>query len=119
MKILLDNCTHKRVRSFFPGHDVKTAWQARLHELDNGELFAAAAQSFDVFITTDKNIRHQHNLEKLPISVIELAAQDTRLNGLLPLQPYCADALEKSKEYCFVSVKTDGTFDLLAPKTKP
>jgi len=84
LKLLLDNCVHRAVREFFPGHETATAFQAGLARLENGDLLVEAAKSFDVLVTTDKNIRSQHNLATLPIPVIELAAEDTRIEGLLP-----------------------------------
>lgn len=44
----------------------------------NGELLALAASSFDVFVTVDRNLSFQQNLETLPIAVIVLAARTNR-----------------------------------------
>lgn len=118
MKLLLDNCVHRAVRGFFPGHEARTAFQSGLARLDNGDLLAQAAKSFDVLVTTDKNIRSQHNLATLPIPVIELAAADTRIEGLLPLAPFCLAALEQTARYWFVSVHSDGSLELKAERTQ-
>jgi len=40
--------------------------------LSNGDLLAQAATRFDVVVTTDKHIRHEQNLERLPIAILEL-----------------------------------------------
>lgn len=118
MKLLLDNCVHKAVKGFFPGHETTTAFQAGLARIENGELLAAAAKLFDVLVTTDKNIRNQQNLAMLPIPVIELAAADTRIEGLLPLAPYCLTALEQTARYWFVSVRPHGSMELKAERSE-
>jgi hypothetical protein len=118
LKLLLDNCVHKAVKGFFPGHQATTAFQAGLARLENGELLAAAAKLFDVLVTTDKNIRSQQNLDTLPIPVIELAAADTRIEGLLPLAPFCPTALEHTSRYWFVSVRSDGSLELNGDRTQ-
>ena len=116
MKILLDNCVHKFVKTFFAGHQVLTAYQAGLARFENGELLVQAALQFAVLVTTDKNIKNQHNLTKLPLSVIELAATDTRIEGLLPFAQHCAAALEEIARYRFVILRSDGKLILLAPR---
>ena len=117
--MLLDNCVHSAVKNFFPGHETTTAFRAGLSHLNNGELLAEAAKRFDVLVTTDKNIRHQHNLAKLPMPVIELAVTDTRIEGLLQLKPFCLTALEQTARYWFVSVQIDGKLEPKAGRASP
>jgi hypothetical protein len=63
MRVLFDNGTPRGVASALVGHVVE---EARMHGWDtlrNGELLdAAQAAGFEVFITTDRNIRYQQNL---------------------------------------------------------
>jgi len=40
--------------------------------LKNGDLLAAADGHFDLFITTDKNLRFQQNLKKYSLAVVLL-----------------------------------------------
>ena len=56
MKLLLDECTPKRLRLDFSGHTVHTVEEAGLKELKNGELLRVASSKFDVLITVNKNI---------------------------------------------------------------
>ena len=44
----------------------------RWAELDNGALLAAANGSFDIFITTDRNLRYQQNLTGRKLAVVML-----------------------------------------------
>lgn len=120
MNVLLDNCVHRAARTFFPGHRVRTAFQAGLARAQNGDLFtAAAAASFDVLVTTDKNIAYQHHLPDLPLAVIELSPTDTRIDGLRPLAPLCPAALAATTDHLFVRVHPDGRLDTLAPRVAP
>jgi hypothetical protein len=50
---------------------ISTAYEMGWAELDNGTLLTAADGSFDIFITTDRNLRYQQNLagRKLAIMV--------------------------------------------------
>jgi predicted nuclease of predicted toxin-antitoxin system len=116
VNILLDNCVHRQVGAFFPGHQVWTAHQAGLARLENGALLLEAAKQFDVIVTTDKNIKTQHNLSKLPIPVIELNVFDSRIEGLLPLAPFCPAALAATAHHWFVSIQRDGSLALQAPR---
>jgi hypothetical protein len=41
-------------------------------DLDNGDLLCAAKEQFDVFITTDQNLRYQQNLEEKQLAILVL-----------------------------------------------
>jgi hypothetical protein len=52
----------------------------------NGELLGLAAfNGFDIFITLDKNLQNQQNLDRMQIKFIVLLAKD---NKHQTLQPY-------------------------------
>jgi hypothetical protein len=72
MNILLDECTPRVVRSRLLDHNVRTVQEMGWAGLKNGELLAAADGHFDVFITTDKNLRFQQNLKKYSFAVLLL-----------------------------------------------
>ena len=59
MKILLDECTPAIVKKRLPHRDIHTVQEMGWSGVKNGELLKAAEGLFDVFITTDKNLRHQ------------------------------------------------------------
>jgi len=94
MRILLDHCVPKRLRRVFPQHEVKTAREMGWGGLSNGKLLAEAARSFDVVLTVDQNIKHQQNLERLPIPIIVLIAADNRFDTLAPLAGKVEAALQ-------------------------
>jgi predicted GNAT family acetyltransferase len=73
MRVLFDNGTPRGVAAALSEHIVE---EARAHGWDTlkfGELLdAAEAAGFDVFVTTDRNIRHQQNLTGRKIAVVVL-----------------------------------------------
>lgn len=91
-----------------PEHHVRTARQMGWADLDNGELLVRVSQHFEVFLTTDKNLRYQQNLDQLPVSVLELNTIKTRLKDLAELGPSLPEALELTKRFRFVSLHSDG-----------
>lgn len=46
--------------------------------IKNGELLRRAEGQFDLFITSDQNIRYQQNLAGRTISILELSTNDYR-----------------------------------------
>jgi hypothetical protein len=80
MRILFDNGTPRGVASALVGHVVE---EARLHGWDtlrNGELLdAAEAAGFELFLTTDRNIRYQQNLTSRRIAIVVLGKGRWRL----------------------------------------
>ena len=72
MRILLDHGTPVPLRRALAGHSVATAHEQGWATLTNGELLAAAEGSFDVFVTTDQNLRYQQNLTGRRLAILVL-----------------------------------------------
>ena len=51
---------------------METAFERGWSTLRNGDLIAEAEKSFDVFVTTDKNLRYQQNLASRKIAIVVL-----------------------------------------------
>src|SRR5882724_10985819 len=66
------------MRDIFTGHDCISVQKRGWKGIKNGELLALAAKEFDLFITSDQNIRYQQNLLGSPIAVLELSTNDLR-----------------------------------------
>lgn len=73
MLILLDNNAPRGLVRALSNHVVLEARERVWAMLENGELLSAAEEAgFDVFLTADKNIRHQQNLRRRKIAVVIL-----------------------------------------------
>ncbi|MBV8847907.1 MAG: hypothetical protein JO307_34265 [Bryobacterales bacterium] len=76
MRVLFDQAIPVPIRAFLEGHTVRTAAQETWDRLRNGELLSVAESAdFDVFLTTDKNIRYQQNLVGRKIAIVVLSKQ--------------------------------------------
>jgi hypothetical protein len=87
MKIVLDECLPKRLASALPGHEVVTVQALGGAGLKNGVLLKHIAPRCEIFITVDRNMRHQQNLSACPFGVIVLLAPSNDIVDLLPLAP--------------------------------
>jgi hypothetical protein len=94
MRVFLDECVDWRLMREIVGHDVSTARQMGWTAIKNGVLLALASQQFDVFVTVDRNLAFQQNVEGLPMAVIVLRARANRLADLKPLVPDLMAAIE-------------------------
>ena len=73
MRILFDQGTPLPLRRYLRPHSVDTVFERGWSTLVNGELLATAERDrYDVFITTDQNLKHQQNLRKLGLGVVVL-----------------------------------------------
>jgi len=60
LNVLFDQGTPVPLRSELTTHSVSTAHELGWSTLENGELLAAAeAEGFEVFVTTDRNLKYQ------------------------------------------------------------
>lgn len=62
--------------------------------LTNGALLEKAQQRFDVFITGDRNLSFQQDLNTFDIAVVILEAESTRLIDTWRLMPRVLTSLE-------------------------
>ena len=80
MRVLFDNGTPRGVAVALPDHTVDEARSHGWDTLRNGDLLdAAEAAGFDVFLTTDRNIRYQQNLTDRRIAIVVLGKGRWRL----------------------------------------
>jgi hypothetical protein len=84
---------------------VRTVVEAGWSGIKNGKLLALAATEFDAFITVDKNLQFQQNLEMLPIAVVVIDAVSNELPVLLPLVPALLRELASLKPKAVTLVK--------------
>ena len=72
MRILLDQGIPVPLRAILAGHEVSTAYELGWSTLSNGELLLAAETRFELFVTTDQNLRYQQNLAGRRLSILVL-----------------------------------------------
>ena len=73
MKVLFDQGTPVPLRFALTAHEVTTAFERGWSQLRNGELIAKAeSEGFQVFVTTDRNLRYQQNLSGRRLAIVVL-----------------------------------------------
>jgi hypothetical protein len=104
VKIRLDHCLPRRLKRAILPHIASTAAEMGWERLRNGKLLAAAASQFDVFLTIDKNLKHEQNLATLPISVVVIMAPSNRMEDILPFVPVVIDGLKSIQPKTLIEV---------------
>lgn len=97
MRIVLDECLPRQLKRELPGHHVRTAQEEGWAGLRNGDLLQAASDTFDVFLTFDRNIGFQQNVQAFDIAIIVMVAESNRLRDLRPLMKGVRDALTRAR----------------------
>jgi len=89
MKILLDESLPiKLKRTFGEDYEVLTVKDMEWLGKKNSELLKLIIEnSFDYFVTVDRNLPYQQNTERLPITIFVLCAYNNRLSTLQALVP--------------------------------
>ena len=65
MRVLLDECVNKRLKSHLSGFEVYTVNEMNWCGVKNGRLMSLCVDNqFDIILTIDKNLIHQQNIEK-------------------------------------------------------
>ena len=87
MKLLFDESVPRPLGAYFPpSFEIRTVQRMGWSGRSNGVLLRlAASYEFDGFVTADRGIEYQQNLENLPLPVIVLIASRTRVQELRPL----------------------------------
>ncbi len=91
MRVLLDECLPRRLKTAISGHDVSTVPDMGWAGLPDRAILDTAAAHFDVFITVDRTMQGQRPGR---LAVIVLIAPSNRLSDLLPLAPKIRHELE-------------------------
>jgi hypothetical protein len=93
VRVLLDECTPRKLRRDLPGHEVRTVGEMGWGGTKNGALLLRAAGEFDVLLTVDTNMEFQQNISLLPIAIIVLVAPRNDIELLRPLMPQVCELL--------------------------
>ena len=88
MKILLDECVTKRLKSHLEEFEVYTVREMGWGGIKNGKLMALCAENnFDILLTIDKNLMFQQNLDKYPLTIVVLNSFTSKLEDLIEFLP--------------------------------
>ena len=72
MRVLFDQGTPVPLRRALAPHPVSTTYEMGWSNLENGDLLRAAEGRFDLFVTTDQNLRYQQNLAGRQLAILVL-----------------------------------------------
>ena len=76
MRILLDECVPWPMHKLLSGHSCSTVQAKGWGGINNGDLLQRAEGEFDLFVTSDQNLRYQQNLIGRRIAILELSTND-------------------------------------------
>jgi PIN like domain len=94
MRILLDECVPRPLKRELADYEVRTVVEMGWSGKKNGELLKLMSQEgFTILLTTDRNLRHQQNLQEVGVAVVVLVATSNKLSDLLPLLPNARNVL--------------------------
>jgi predicted nuclease of predicted toxin-antitoxin system len=88
MKILLDECVTKRLKSYLAEFEVFTVMEMGWSGIKNGKLMALCVENnFDMLLTIDKNLMFQQNLDKYPLTIVVLNSLTSKIENLIEFLP--------------------------------
>jgi hypothetical protein len=90
LKVLVDESAPRLIKKRLPDFSIDTVQEMGWSGLTNGELLKVAEEQFDVFVTADKNIRHQQNLTGKKLAVVVLPSNQ------VPVVARLIPAIERS-----------------------
>jgi hypothetical protein len=103
MRILLDECVPWPMHRLLTNHSCTSVQAQGWGGIKNGELLRLAEIDFDLFITSDQNIRYQQNLAGRKIAVLELSTNDIeRIEAAASL---IQDAIDKIEPEQFLQLE--------------
>ena len=76
MRILLDECVPWPMHRLLSSHTCTSVQAKGWGGIKNGDLLQLAEGAFELFITSDQNIRYQQNLTGRRIAILELSTND-------------------------------------------
>ena len=97
MRVLLDENIDVKLKSEFHGHDVNHVEDLGWKQVQNGELLRRARIQFDVFVTTDKGILHQHSHTGHALIIVVLRLNNNRKGTQREAAPRISEALSKAR----------------------
>jgi len=78
VRILFDQGVPVPLRKKLTGHEVTTSKEKGWDQITNGDLITQAETLFDVFVSTDQNLKYQQNLKNRKIAILVLPTTSWR-----------------------------------------
>ena len=98
MRILLDECVPWPMYRLLVRHSCTSVQAQGWSGIRNSELLRRAEGQFDLFITSDQNIRYQQNLAARGIAILELSTNDLhRINAASKMIEEAVDEIRQSE----------------------
>lgn len=109
MKILLDENLPKKIKTNFgEKYEISTVGDMGWSGKKNGELLGLMTiNGFNAFVTIDKNLKHQQNIERFPIQLFILDAPNNKLKTLEPYIEKLTDVFTKKIKDSVVEIALD------------
>ena len=86
MKIIIDECVPSIVKRGLPELEIVSVQEMGWAGIKNGKPLALIAPDFEIFITSDKNLRHQQNLSGFDLAIIVLPSNQVPIvESMLPV----------------------------------
>ncbi|MCH8124724.1 DUF5615 family PIN-like protein [candidate division KSB1 bacterium] len=93
MRILIDESLPRYLTSIFKDHSAETGQEKGLSGISNGDLLAFAENKYDIFLSSDKNLKHQQNLHNYNLSIIILPSN--KLSDIKSIETKLLIAVDK------------------------
>ncbi len=88
MKILLDECVTRHLKSHLTDHEVFTVREMNWSGIKNGNLIILCAEhGFDILLSIDKNLQYQHNLDRYSVIIVVLNSSTSKVEELVTFLP--------------------------------
>jgi hypothetical protein len=76
VRIVLDECVPWPLAKHLTVHICTSPQRRGWGGLENGDLLRLAEEEYDLFVTSDQNLRYQQNLAGRKIAILELSTND-------------------------------------------
>ena len=106
MRVLLDESLPRRLRQELAEHEVRTVPEVGWAGKKNGELLRLAEADYQVFVTMDRRLPFQQNLDALDLCVVILRARSNDIADLRPLAAALRSAVDDAEPGRAVTVDT-------------
>ena len=86
MKVLIDECLPRQLKSYLSEFEVFTVSELGWESFKNGTLLKHAIDShYDIFLTADKKLKYEQNMKLLNISIVIFDVYRNKIENILPM----------------------------------